>query len=154
MTNTRITDAEVYELRYPIILRQFSIRHGSGGKGLHRGGDGVIREIEFRIPLSVSMLSERRVYRPYGLAGGEAAQAGLNLYVKKEHDGKERVINIGGKMELNVEAGERIIIHTPGGGGYGKHESSKLPKVEAIPKLEFEQRGSVHAWKMAAESAS
>lgn len=112
MTNTRITDAEVYELRYPVILRQFAIRAGSGGQGQFRGGDGVIRELEFRMPLSVSMLSERRVYRPYGLAGGEHGQAGLNLYVKKELDGKERTINIGGKMELGVQPGERIIIHT------------------------------------------
>ena len=112
MTNTRITDAEVYELRYPIILRQFSIRDGSGGKGQWRGGDGVLREIEFRIPLSVSMLSERRVFCPYGLNGGEPGQAGLNLYVKKEADGMERVINIGGKMELDVQPGERILIHT------------------------------------------
>jgi 5-oxoprolinase (ATP-hydrolysing) len=112
MTNTRITDAEVYELRYPVVLRQFSIRKGSGGKGLYTGGDGVIRELEFRIPLSASMLSERRVYRPYGLAGGEPGQVGLNLYVKKELDGTERVINIGGKMELKVQPGERIVIHT------------------------------------------
>ncbi|KAL3474344.1 Hydantoinase B/oxoprolinase-domain-containing protein [Aspergillus californicus] len=112
MTNTRITDAEVYELRYPVILRQFSIRQGSGGRGLYRGGDGVIRELEFRIPLAVSMLSERRVYQPYGLAGGEAGMAGLNLYVKREGDGVERVVNIGGKMELSVQPGERILIHT------------------------------------------
>lgn len=112
MTNTRITDPEVYELRYPIVLRQFSIRKGSGGEGLYRGGDGVLREIEFRIPLSVSMLSERRVIRPYGMAGGSPGQAGLNLFVKKEMDGGERVINIGGKMELNVQPGERILIHT------------------------------------------
>lgn len=79
----------------------------------------MIREIEFRIPLSVSMLSERRVYRPYGMAGGESAQTGLNLYIKKELDGKERVINIGGKMELSAQPGERIVIHTPGGGGWG-----------------------------------
>lgn len=112
MTNTRITDAEVYELRYPVILRQFSIRRGSGGRGQYRGGDGVIRELEFRMPLSVSMLSERRVYRPYGLEGGEGGQVGLNLYVKKEQDGTERTINIGGKMELHVQSGERILIHT------------------------------------------
>lgn len=112
MTNTRITDPEVYELRYPIILRQFSIRHGSGGKGLYNGGDGVVREIEFRLPLSVSMLSERRVTRPYGMAGGEPGQPGLNLYIKKEDDVVERVINIGGKMELKVQPGERVIIHT------------------------------------------
>lgn len=151
----RITDAEVYELRYPIILRQFSIRKGSGGKGLYHGGDGVIRDIEFRIPLSVSMLSERRVYRPYGMAGGEAAEAGLNLYVKKEHDGTERIINIGGKMELNVQPGERVIIHTPGGGGWGN--SSDIPAVDSKaspPALSFQPRGSVHAWTSAAEAAS
>lgn len=112
MTNTRITDPEVYELRYPVILRRFAIREGSGGEGLYRGGDGVIREMEFRIPVSASMLSERRVYRPYGMAGGGPGQAGLNLYLKKEKDGTERLINIGGKMELNVQPGERIIIHT------------------------------------------
>jgi 5-oxoprolinase (ATP-hydrolysing) len=112
MTNTRITDAEVYELRYPVILRRFEIREGSGGKGRFHGGNGIIRELEFRMPLSVSMLSERRVYRPYGLEGGESGQAGLNLYLKRELDGAERLINIGGKMELQVQPGERILIHT------------------------------------------
>ena len=112
MTNTRITDPEIYELRYPIILRQFSIRQGSGGVGRYRGGDGVIREMEFREAVSASMLSERRVFRPYGMAGGGSGKAGLNLYVKKELDGSESVINIGGKMELQVQPGERIIIHT------------------------------------------
>lgn len=112
MTNTRITDAEIYELRYPVILRQFSIRSGSGGRGRFRGGEGVLREIEFRQPLSVSILSERRVTRPYGMAGGEPGGAGLNVYIKKEIDGSERRINVGGKMELNVQPGERILIHT------------------------------------------
>ncbi|PWY83243.1 hypothetical protein BO94DRAFT_519956 [Aspergillus sclerotioniger CBS 115572] len=158
MTNTRITDAEVYELRYPVILRQFSIRKGSGGKGLYRGGDGVIRELEFRIPLSASMLSERRVYRPYGLAGGEAGQAGLNLYVKKELDGTERVINIGGKMELKVQPGERIIIHTPGGGGWGApSEEDSIPISSGnnpeLNRVGFEPRGSVHNFSATAEAA-
>lgn len=112
MTNTRITDPEVYELRYPVILREFSIRRGSGGVGRYRGGDGVVRCLEFREAVSASMLSERRVFRPYGLAGGGPGQAGLNLYVKKELDGSESVINIGGKMELNLQPGERIVIHT------------------------------------------
>ncbi|OOG01129.1 hypothetical protein ASPCADRAFT_126127 [Aspergillus carbonarius ITEM 5010] len=158
MTNTRITDAEVYELRYPVILRQFSIRKGSGGKGLYRGGDGVIRELEFRIPLSASMLSERRVYRPYGLAGGEAGQAGLNLYVKKELDGTERVINIGGKMELKVQPGERIIIHTPGGGGWGTpSEEDSIPISNGnnlkLNRVGFEPLGSVHNFSATAEAA-
>ncbi|MCJ1306051.1 hypothetical protein MMC08_008869, partial [Hypocenomyce scalaris] len=155
MTNTRITDPEVYELRYPIVLRQFSIRHGSGGRGLYNGGNGVVREIEFRIPLSVSMLSERRVFRPYGMAGGEPGYAGLNLYVKKKQDGKERVINIGGKMELSAQPGERIIIHTPGGGGWGK--VTDVPSHTAQTKMganaSFHPRGSVHSWTLAAESA-
>ncbi|KAK2745478.1 hypothetical protein FQN55_006174 [Onygenales sp. PD_40] len=154
MTNTRITDAEVYELRYPVILRQFSIRKGSGGKGLYNGGDGVIREMEFRMPLSASMLSERRVYRPYGLAGGEPGQAGLNLYIKKELDGEERVINIGAKMELNVKPGERIVIHTPGGGGWGSPGDKPVSKVIGNTTYRaFEPRGSVHAFMMSAEAA-
>ncbi|CRG89919.1 5-oxoprolinase (ATP-hydrolysing) [Talaromyces islandicus] len=98
------------------ILRQFSIRTGSGGKGQFNGGDGSVRHLEFIVPLSVSMLSERRVTHPYGMAGGEAGQPGLKLYIKKEVDGSERTINIRGKMELDVKPGERIIIHTPGGG--------------------------------------
>ncbi|KAF7190774.1 hypothetical protein HII31_07933 [Pseudocercospora fuligena] len=154
MTNTRITDAEVYELRYPIILRQFSIREGSGGDGRYRGGDGVIREIEFRMPLSVSMLSERRVVRPYGMAGGGPGQAGLNLYVKKEIDGRERTINIGGKMELNVKPGERILIHTPGGGGYESDGQKQNGMVrDEMPYKRFLPTGSIQAWTMAAEAA-
>ena len=112
MSNTRCADPEVYELRYPVILRRWTLRSDSGGRGMHAGGDGCIRDIEFRIPLQVSMLSERRVVRPYGMAGGEPGAAGKNLYVRREADGQERTINIGGKMELNVSAGERVIVHT------------------------------------------
>ncbi|KAJ5988288.1 hypothetical protein N7481_003498 [Penicillium waksmanii] len=83
MTNTRITDAEVFERRYPVLLREFSLRPNSGGRGQHRGGDGVIRDIEFRIPVQVSILSERRVYHPYGLEGGEDAQCGQNLWIRR-----------------------------------------------------------------------
>ena len=70
MTNTRITDAEVFERRYPVILREFALRQDSAGRGAHRGGEGVVREIEFRIPVQVSILSERRVFGPYGMEGG------------------------------------------------------------------------------------
>ena len=129
MTNTRITDAEVFERRYPVILREFSLRAGSGGNGQHRGGDGVIRDVEFRIPVQVSILSERRVYHPYGLHGGEDAQCGKNIWVRKiksksDKDGQETVverrINLGAKNTASMQAGERIIVMTPGGGGYGK----------------------------------
>lgn len=70
MTNTRITDAEVLERRYPVLLRQFEIRKGSGGDGAFKGGDGITREFEFLAPLNVSILSERRVFAPFGLCGG------------------------------------------------------------------------------------
>ncbi|TGJ79771.1 hypothetical protein E0Z10_g8990 [Xylaria hypoxylon] len=141
MTNTRITDSEVFERRYPVLLREFSIRKGSGGKGQHRGGDGVVRDIEFRIPVQVSILSERRVYRPYGLAGGEDAECGLNIWVRRvaksnpgkdlaglgQHDGEvagdaeyeERRMNLGAKNTAAMNPGDRIIINTPGGGGWG-----------------------------------
>lgn len=112
MTNTRCADPEVYELRYPVILRRWTLRKGSGGAGQHRGGDGCIRDVEFRIPLQVSVLSERRVIRPYGMEGGQPGAAGKNLYIKKEESGVERTINIGGKMELKVIPGERVIIET------------------------------------------
>lgn len=111
-TNTQCADPEVYELRYPVILRRWTLREGSAGQGKFRGGQGCIRDVEFRIPLHVSMLSERRVIRPYGMAGGGPGGAEVNLYVKKETNETERVINIGGKMELNVSPGERLIINT------------------------------------------
>ena len=112
MSNTRCADPEVYELRYPVILRRWTLRAGSGGRGRFNGGDGCIRDIEFRIPLQVSMLSERRVVRPYGMEGGEPGAAGKNLYIRREPGGGERTINIGGKMELSVSPGERVIVHT------------------------------------------
>ena len=114
-TNTRITDPEILERRYPVILRQFAVRHGSGGKGEFSGGDGVIREIEPLRPLVMSILSERRTLRPYGMAGGEAAKCGQNLLIRK--DGV--VVNIGGRCSTIINVGERLRIETPGGGGYG-----------------------------------
>ncbi|XWW93837.1 hypothetical protein V2A60_001774 [Cordyceps javanica] len=157
MTNTRITDSEIFERRYPVLLREFSIRKGSGGKGQHNGGDGVVRDIEFRIPLQVSILSERRVYRPYGLKGGEDGQCGLNLWVRrvekadwqrsmrsvqgetaKEQEEKkarggveyeERYINIGAKNSASMAAGDRIIINTPGGGGWGAAGDESVAKL-------------------------
>lgn len=120
MTNTRITDPEILEKRYPTMLRQFSIREGSGGKGLHRGGDGVVREIEFLSPMQCSILSERRVHRPYGLEGGEDASTGLNLWVSRDEEtGEERRVNIGGKNTVSVKTHDRVVIQTAGGGGWG-----------------------------------
>jgi len=119
MTNTRITDAEVFEKRYPIILRDFSIRDNSGGNGLFKGGNGVRREIEFRIPVNASILSERRAIAPHGMEGGEDGSRGVNLWIRNVGD-KKQVINIGGKASVDVSSGDRIIILTPGGGGWGE----------------------------------
>ena len=119
MTNTRITDPEILERRYPVMLREFSIRKNSGGSGKFRGGDGLVREVEFLEPLNTAILSERRVYQPYGLSGGESGKSGLNLFIRK--DGT--ILHLGGKNEIHAEPGERIRIETPGGGGYGKVNS-------------------------------
>jgi 5-oxoprolinase (ATP-hydrolysing) len=80
MTNTRITDVEVLESRYPVQVTSFSLRRGSGGAGAHRGGDGLVRELTLLRPLDVAILSERRVLRPFGLRGAEPGAAGRNLW--------------------------------------------------------------------------
>lgn len=152
MTNTRITDAEVFERRYPVLLREFSIRKGSGGKGAHPGGDGVVRDIEFRVPMQVSILSERRVYHPYGMAGGEDAECGLNLWIRILPSGDARTINLGGKNTAAMKPGERIIIHTPGGGGYGKVEDGRKVVEQKDPK--FAWRGGSLASRMATQESN
>jgi 5-oxoprolinase (ATP-hydrolysing) len=120
ITNTRMTDPEVFEKRYPVILHEFSIRKGSGGKGRNRGGDGCVRDIEVRRPMQVSILSERRVIPPYGMAGGEDGKRGVNLWVRKDQqDGTTRTISMGAKATCMMNAGDRVVIQTPGGGGYG-----------------------------------
>ncbi|KAG2488023.1 hypothetical protein HYH03_013330 [Edaphochlamys debaryana] len=115
MTNTRITDPEILERRYPVVLHSFRLRPGSGGEGCWRGGDGVVREIEALRPMSAGILSERRALRPFGLLGGGAAQPGLNLLLRKGG----RTVNLGAKATVQLDAGDRLRILTPGGGGYG-----------------------------------
>ena len=115
MTNTRITDPEILERRYPVLLREFSIRQGSGGRGKHTGGDGLVRELEFLEPLNVAILSERRVFAPYGLAGGDPGKQGKNIFIRSSG----RTLNLGGKNEIRAGVGDRIRILTPGGGGFG-----------------------------------
>eukprot|EP00980_Cylindrotheca_fusiformis_P021998 scaffold8869_cov136-Cylindrotheca_fusiformis.AAC.4 len=114
-TNTRITDPEILERRYPVLLREFSMREGSGGQGRNKGGDGVVRELEPLRPLTMSILSERRTLQPYGLAGGAPGRCGLNLL--RRQDGV--VVNLGGRCSGTINVGERLRIQTPGGGGYG-----------------------------------
>lgn len=117
MTNTRLTDAEVMERRYPVRVLEFSLRPDSGGAGKQPGGQGIVRKLEFLRPLKVSMLSERRgTYPPFGLKGGQAAALGRNQLLKA---GASEPINLGGKFAIEVEPGDVLIIETPGGGGYG-----------------------------------
>lgn len=115
MTNTRMTDPEIFEQRYPVILHTFGLRENSGGAGLHRGGDGLVREIEFRRPVVVSILSERRVHAPRGLKGGKDGARGANYLITKD----KREVYLGGKNTVAVQAGEILRILTPGGGGWG-----------------------------------
>jgi 5-oxoprolinase (ATP-hydrolysing) len=119
MTNTRITDPEILERRYPVVLRKFHLRTGSGGDGKWRGGDGVVREIEFTAPVVVSILSERRKYAPWGLAGGQDGERGSNVFIRR--NGSE--ISLGGKNTQSMLPGDAIRICTPGGGGYGRHSA-------------------------------
>jgi 5-oxoprolinase (ATP-hydrolysing) len=117
MTNTRITDPEVLEARYPVRLREFSIRRGSGGAGTNRGGDGVVRRIELLRPLTLSILSQRRgPNRPYGMQGGEPGAGGRNSLTKR--DGSRHVL--AGMTQVEVQTGDALTIETPGGGGWGQ----------------------------------
>ena len=117
MTNTRLTDVEVIERRYPVRVREFSIRRGSGGRGQHHGGDGIVRRIEFLKPLVVSILSERRgPYPPFGLAGADPGAVGRNSL---QRAGSNSRVELGGKVAIDVGPGDVLTIETPGGGGYG-----------------------------------
>jgi len=118
MTNTRLTDPEVIERRYPVRIHEFSIRRGSGGHGLYCGGDGIVRRIEFLKPLRVSILSERRgPYAPFGLAGGASGALGENSLQKS---GNDEIVDLGGKVSMDVAAGDILTLRTPGGGGWGR----------------------------------
>ncbi|CAJ2506732.1 Uu.00g079180.m01.CDS01 [Anthostomella pinea] len=140
ITNTRITDPEVFEKRYPVILREFSIRKGSGGAGRRRGGDGCVRDIELRLPMQVSILSERRVIPPYGMAGGGEGGRGVNLWIRTDpEDGFTRTISLGGRATTMMNVGDRVIIQTPGGGGYGVDPDAEK---EFIPEEELQQQQS------------
>ncbi|CAK7232747.1 hypothetical protein SCUCBS95973_008360 [Sporothrix curviconia] len=119
MTNTRITDAEIFERRYPCLVREFSLRQGSGGEGAYKGGEGCVRDIEFRAPLSAAILSDRRVHAPYGMHGGKNGAVGVNLFIKKLPNGEDRVINLGPKNSIQAAIGDRMVVMTPGGGGWG-----------------------------------
>jgi 5-oxoprolinase (ATP-hydrolysing) len=115
MTNSRLTDPEVLEWRFPVLLERFSIRHGSGGIASHHGGNGVIREIRFRKPMTAAILSGRRISAPSGIAGGGDAVAGSNRV--RRRDGSIEAVASTQVVQMNE--GDSFIIETPGGGGFG-----------------------------------
>jgi 5-oxoprolinase (ATP-hydrolysing) len=115
MTNSRLTDPEVLEWRFPVLLRRFEIRPDSSGAGRHRGGNGVIREIEFREPMTAAILSSSRRVAPFGLAGGDPGATGRN-WIDRE-DGRRE--DLPGCVQVEMHPGDALVIETPGGGGFG-----------------------------------
>ena len=115
MTNTRITDPELIELRYPVRLERFAIRKNSGGSGKYRGGDGVVREMLFLQPMSLSVLSQHRAVQPFGVNGGHPGNVGEQFVIKQ--NGDRHTLNAIDGCE--VQTGDRLVLKTPGGGGFG-----------------------------------
>ncbi len=115
MTNSLNTPTEVLEITYPVRVRRYGFRRGSGGAGKYRGGDGIVREIEFLVDAHLGVLSERRAIAPYGLAGGSPGAKGKNELISR--DGRQRLAS---KCSAYVRAGDAVRIETPGGGGWGK----------------------------------
>ncbi|HUI62730.1 MAG TPA: hydantoinase B/oxoprolinase family protein [Steroidobacteraceae bacterium] len=115
MTNSRLTDPEILEARFPVLLREFSVRRGSGGNGRYRGGNGTVRRLLFRAPLSGALLANHRRIAPFGLEGGHDAQPGAAL-IRRVSGAVE---TLGATARFDVQAGDELTILTPGGGGYG-----------------------------------
>src|SRR5262249_13054860 len=112
-TNSRLTDPEVLEWRYPVLVESFAIRRGSGGAGAHRGGDGVVRLVKFREAMTAAILSGRRRVPPYGMAGGAPGAVGRNYVVRT--DGS--TVPLSGTGKTDMRPGDVFVIETPGGGG-------------------------------------
>jgi N-methylhydantoinase B len=121
MTNSLNTPIEALEYAYPFRVREYSYRRGSGGSGKYVGGDGLVREIELLAPAQITLLSERRIHAPYGLAGGGDGMRGRNILIE---NGVER--ELPGKCNFRVNAGAVLRIETPGGGGWGPPASAGL----------------------------
>jgi len=115
MTNTLNTPVEALEYVYPFRVRRYALRRGSGGAGRHRGGDGLVRDIEFLCPATVTLLTERRRTAAYGLQGGQPGAPGRNLLIHNSHEEE-----LPGKAECEVSPGDILSLQTPGGGGWGK----------------------------------
>ncbi|WP_020652378.1 hydantoinase B/oxoprolinase family protein [Massilia niastensis] len=119
MTNSRLTDPEILEFRFPVRLESYEIRHGSGGAGRWRGGNGGVRKLRFLEPMTAAILSNNRIFAPFGMAGGEPGKRGRNTVLRA--DGRVETLGHIGKTDM--AAGDVFVIETPGGGGYGRPEA-------------------------------
>lgn len=120
MTNSRLTDPEVLEWRFPVFVKEFSIRSDSGGQGKHRGGHGAIRRIQFREAMTAAILSGHRIVQPFGLAGGQSGATGRNLVIRQNGS----IEPLTSKAEVSMNVGDVFVIETPGGGGFGTASSN------------------------------
>jgi len=115
MTNTLNTPVEALEHAYPLRINRYCLRQGSGGAGRFRGGEGIVREVELLQPARVTLLTERRTHAPYGLQGGNPGAMGRNLFIHND-----QVEELPAKVSLEGQPGDRVVIETPGGGGWGR----------------------------------
>jgi 5-oxoprolinase (ATP-hydrolysing) len=115
MTNSRLTDPEILESKFPVLVREFSVRRGSGGRGLNRGGDGTVRRLEFRSPMSGALLANHRRIAPFGVKGGDAAAPGAASIQRASG----KVEHLGATARFDLAPGDQLTIESPGGGGYG-----------------------------------
>ncbi|MCY7333676.1 MAG: hydantoinase B/oxoprolinase family protein, partial [Pseudanabaena sp. CAN_BIN31] len=118
MTNSRLTDPEILEWRFPVLLEEFAIRANSGGNGKHKGGNGVIRKIKFLEPMTAAILSSSRAIAPFGLNGGESGATGRNYVIRYDGD----IDELASTATVQMKSGETFVIETPAGGGYGQAE--------------------------------
>jgi 5-oxoprolinase (ATP-hydrolysing) len=116
MTNSRLTDPEILEFRFPVRLESYEIRHGSGGAGQWHGGNGGVRKVRFLEEMTAAILSNNRVYAPFGMAGGEAGALGRNTVLRADGTSEE----LGHIGKTAMQPGDIFVIETPGGGGYGR----------------------------------
>jgi len=148
MTNTRITDPEILEKRYPVFLTTFTLRENSGGNGIYCGGDGVVRELQFRSPVTLSILTERRSFAPNGIKGGENGLKGENILIRSDN----RKIRLGAKTAVDINPGDKFLLLTPGGGGYGSSDKNTTVISTKKPISSILERGSVYSYRMLQES--
>jgi 5-oxoprolinase (ATP-hydrolysing) len=120
MTNSRLTDPEVLEMRFPVRLESYEIREGSGGAGRWHGGDGGVRRVRFLEPMTAAILSNNRLHAPFGLHAGEPGSTGENYVIRA--DGSR--VELGPQDSIELAAGDIFVVQTPGGGGYGPRDQA------------------------------